>query len=72
MPRSRTNVRVRWLWSKKPVAVAMSAPRANDADAFVVLDKVKSKVRGQGAVVCNCSAPTHLRDNLLAMPVWYL
>ena len=32
----------------------------------------KNKVRGQGAVVCNCSAPTHLRDNLLAMPVWYL
>ena len=49
-----------------------SSPKANDAEAFVVLDKVKNKVRGQGAVVCNCSAPTHLRDNLLAMPVWYL
>ena len=49
-----------------------SAPRANDAAAFVVLDKIKGKKRGQGAIVCNCAAPLHLRDNLLAMPVWYL
>ena len=49
-----------------------STPKANDAEAFVVLDKVKGKVRGQGAVVCNCAAALHLRDNLLALPVWYL
>lgn len=49
-----------------------SSPKANDAEAFVILDKVKNKVRGQGAVVCNCAAPLHLRENLLALPVWYL
>ena len=49
-----------------------SAPKANDAEAFVVLDKIKGKKRGMGAVVCNCAAPLHLRDNLLALPAWYL
>jgi len=49
-----------------------SSPKANDAAAFVALDKIKGKKRGQGAIVCNCSAPMHLRDNLLSMPVWYL
>ena len=37
-----------------------SSPQANDAEAFAVLDKVKNKVRGQGAVICNCSAPPAL------------
>lgn len=49
-----------------------STPKANDAAAFAVLDKVKGKKRGQGAIVCNCAAPLHLRENLLALPVWYL
>ena len=49
-----------------------SSPKSNDAAAFVALDKIKGKKRGQGAIVCNCSTPTHLRDNLLAFPVWYL
>lgn len=49
-----------------------SAPKANDAEAFVVLDKIKGKTRGQGAIVCNSAAPLHLRDNLLALPVWYI
>ena len=49
-----------------------SSPKANDAAAFVALDKIKGKKRGQGAIVCNCAAPMHLRDNLLSMPVWYL
>ena len=49
-----------------------SSPKANDAAAFVALDKINGKKRGQGAIVCNCAAPMHLRDNLLSMPVWYL
>lgn len=49
-----------------------SAPKANDAEAFTVLDKVKGKSRGQGAIICNCAAPMHLRDNLLGLPVWYV
>ena len=49
-----------------------SSPKANDAEAFTVLDKVKGKTRGQGAIICNCAAPMHLRDNLLSLPVWYV
>jgi len=49
-----------------------SSPKATDAVAFPVLDKITSKIRGQGAIVCNCSAPLHLRDNLIALPVGYL
>lgn len=49
-----------------------SNPTANEAAAFLVLDKVKGKKRGQGAIICNCAAPRHLRDNLLALPVWCL
>ena len=49
-----------------------SSPKASDAAAFVVLDKIKGKKRGQGAIVCNCAAPMHLRGNLLSMPIWYL
>lgn len=49
-----------------------SSPKANAAAAFTVLDRVKGKVRGPGAIVCNCAAPMHLRDNLMALPVWYL
>lgn len=49
-----------------------SNPKALDAAAFRTLDTVKSKVRGPGAIICNCTVPVHLRDNLIAMPVWYL
>jgi len=49
-----------------------SNPKSNDAAAFVVLEKIRGKKRGQGAIVCNCASPVHLRDNLLLLPVWYL
>lgn len=49
-----------------------SSPKAIDAGTFPVLDKLTSKKRGPGAIVCNCATPLHLRDNLLALPVWYL
>ena len=49
-----------------------SSPKANDAESFPVLDKVKGKMRGQGAIICNCATPIHLRDNLLGIPVWYV
>ena len=47
-------------------------PVALDAAAFTVLDKVSEKERGTGAVVCMCSAPGSLRDNLTAIPAWYI
>ena len=46
-----------------------SSPKAIDADCFQVLDVISGKRRGPGAIVCNCPTPTHLRDNLLSVPV---
>ena len=46
-----------------------SAPKAIDADCFQVLDAILGKQRGPGAIICNCPTPTHLRDNLLTVPV---
>ena len=40
--------------------------------AFTVLDKIPDKKRGTGAVVCMCPQPGVLRENILAIPVWYL
>ena len=46
-----------------------SSPQAVDADCFQVLDNIAGKKRGDGAVVCNCSVPMRLRENLFAVPV---
>ena len=45
---------------------------ADETSAFTVLDKIENKKRGMGAIVCMCSQPDILRDNILQIPVWYL
>ncbi len=45
---------------------------ADMAGAFTVLDKIPDKKRGSGAVICMCSQPGTLRENVIAIPVWYL
>ena len=45
---------------------------ADMTSAFTVLDKIPDKKRGTGAVVCMCPQPGALRENILAIPVWYL
>lgn len=45
---------------------------ADDTSAFTVLDKIENKKRGMGAIVCMCSQPGVLRDNVLQIPMWYL
>lgn len=45
---------------------------ADAAAAFPVLDAVPGKTRGTGAVVCTCPQPAPLRDNLFAVPVWFV
>lgn len=40
--------------------------------AFQLLDAIPEKKRGMGAVVCLCPEPGVLRDNVLALPVWYI
>lgn len=40
--------------------------------AFQVLDKIPEKRRGPGAVICACSMPGVLRENILQIPYWYV
>ena len=45
---------------------------ADGAAAFQILDKTPDKKRGTGAIICNCPQPGMLRDNLFAIPEWYI
>lgn len=45
---------------------------ADMTSAFKVLDKLPDKKRGVGAVVCMCSMPGALRENVLQIPYWYI
>ena len=45
---------------------------ANMTSAFQVLDKLPDKERGTGAVVCMCSMPGALRENVLQIPYWFI
>jgi len=56
-----------------PIEIKMSAsPDATMAQAFEVLDRDQTKVRGKGAIVCLYDKLTHLRDNLVAVPIEYI
>ena len=45
---------------------------AEMTSAFQILDKIPDKKRGTGAVICMCSMPGFLRDNVLQIPYWYI
>ncbi len=49
-----------------------SSVDASATKAFQIIDRIKSKKRGTGAVICMCSTPGFLRDDILAIPVSYL
>ena len=56
-----------------PVEIKLGAhPSADQAAAFPVLDAVPGRTRGPGAILCTCPQPGVLRENLLALPVWYV
>lgn len=56
-----------------PVEIKLGAhPSADQAAAFPVLDAVPGRSRGAGAILCTCPQPGVLRENLLALPVWYV
>ena len=56
-----------------PIEIKMSAnPDSGMASAFDVLDLDKTKTRGKGAVICLYDKLTHLRENLLAVPIDYI
>lgn len=45
---------------------------ADETSAFTVLDEIEDKKRGTGAIVCMCPQPGRLRENILAIPAWYI
>ncbi|MCR5782870.1 MAG: ATP-binding protein [Clostridia bacterium] len=47
-------------------------PTADAASAFRILDDIPDKKRGTGAVICNCPAPGMLRENVFAVPYYYI
>lgn len=56
-----------------PVEIKMSTmPKANMASEFDVLDGVPDKKRGTGAIICLIDRKLYLRENLVALPLWYL
>lgn len=40
--------------------------------SFLVLDRIEGKKRGMGAVICMCTQPGMLRENVMQIPVWYI
>ena len=56
-----------------PVEIQMSTmPKAIMASEFDVLDGIPDKKRGMGAIICLIDRKLYLRDNLVALPLWYI
>ncbi|MCL2712742.1 MAG: ATP-binding protein [Methanomassiliicoccaceae archaeon] len=56
-----------------PIEVKMTArPTAAEAKAFDVLDLDRTKTRGKGIILCLCERPSHLKEDLLAVPLEYV
>jgi len=56
-----------------PVEIKMTAnPKASMADAFDVLDADTAKIRGKGTIICLYGKLTHLKENILAVPIEYI
>ena len=47
-------------------------PDASMTAAFQVLNELPGKKRGSGAVICGCSAPGILREDVFAIPYFYV
>ncbi len=56
-----------------PVEIKLSTkPQANMAAEFEVLDGIPEKKRGMGAIICMLDRKLYLRENLVALPLYYL
>jgi len=49
-----------------------SSVSADEAAAFTILDTLNDKPRGTGAIVCLCASPGLVRENIFAIPAWYI
>ncbi|MCK9536326.1 MAG: ATP-binding protein [Bacilli bacterium] len=56
-----------------PVEIKMSAnPKQEMANAFNVLDEIKSKKRGTGAIICLYDKLLYLKEDLVVLPIEYI
>ena len=56
-----------------PVEIKMSAnPDASMGNAFDILDFDKTKIRAKGTIICLYDKLTHLKENLLVVPIDYI
>lgn len=56
-----------------PIEIKMSTmPKAIMASEFDVLDGIPDKKRGMGAIICLLDRKLYLRENLVALPLWYI
>lgn len=56
-----------------PIEIKMSAnPKADMTSEFDVLDKVPDAKRGMGVILCLYENKLYLRENLVALPIWYI
>ena len=56
-----------------PVEIKMTTvPKAIMASEFDVLDRIPEKKRGMGAIICLIDRKLYLRENLVALPLWYI
>lgn len=56
-----------------PIEIKMSTiPKAIMASEFDVLDGIPEKKRGMGAIICLIDRKLYLRENLVALPIWYI
>ena len=56
-----------------PVEIKVSAnPNAFMGSSFDVLDLDKSKTRGKGVIICLYDKLSHLKENLLVVPIEYI
>lgn len=56
-----------------PIEIKLTTnPKANMASEFDVLDGVPETKRGTGAIICLIDRKLYLRENLVALPIWYI
>lgn len=56
-----------------PIEIKMTTkPKADMASEFDILDGIPEKERGTGAIICMLDRKMYLRENLVALPLYYL
>lgn len=56
-----------------PIEIKMTTkPQAIMASEFELSDGVPEKKRGMGAIICMTDRKLYLRENLVALPLFYL